>query len=61
MFSLRVLELLGLQLGQCTDDAEAGVARLDNVVDVAILGCIVRVGEELGILGLLLGNECLGA
>ena len=60
MFSLRVLELLGLQLGQRTDDAEAGVAGLDNVVDVAILGCIVRVGEELGVLGLLLGNECLG-
>ena len=60
MFSLRVLELLGLQLGQRTDDAEAGVAGLDDVVDVAILGCIVRVGEELGVLGLLLGNECLG-
>ena len=60
MLSLRVLELLGLQLGQRTDDAEAGVARLDNVINVAILGGIVGVGEELGVLGLLLGDECLG-
>ena len=60
MFLLRVLKLLGLQLCQCADDAEAGVARLDNVVDVAVLGSIVGVGEELGVLGLLLGDECLG-
>ena len=60
MLSLRILKLLGLQFCQCADDAEAGVARLDNVINVAILGGIVGVGEELGVLGLLLGNECLG-
>ncbi len=38
---------LGGQLCQCTTDAEAGVARLNHVVDVAILGCLVRISEEI--------------
>ena len=33
--------LLGGKGLQGADDAEAGVARLDDIVDVAVLGCVV--------------------
>ena len=49
MFLLGVGEALRLKGAQGTDDAEAGVARLDYVVDVTELGSLVRVGELLAI------------
>ena len=50
---------LGGELGQTAADAEAGVAGLDHVVDVAVLGGLIRVGKELVVLVLLLGDEGL--
>ena len=50
---------LGSELGQTAADAETSVAWLDNVIDVAILGCLLWVSEELVVLVLLLGDECL--
>ena len=46
----RVGQFLGLQLLQGTDDAEAGVARFDDIVNVTILGGIVRIRKQLGVL-----------
>ena len=49
MFLLWVGQTLGLEGTQGADHAETGVARLDDIVDVAELGCLVRVGELLGV------------
>ena len=49
---------LGGELSQAAADAETGVARLDDIVDVAVLGCLIRIGEELVVLVLLLSDEC---
>ena len=49
---------LGGKLSQTTTDAETGVAWLDDIVNVAILSCLIRIGEELVVLFLLLGNKC---
>ena len=45
---------LSSQLSQTTADAEARVARLNDIVDVAILGSLIRIGEELVVLVFLL-------
>ncbi len=50
---------LGSELGQTAADAETGVARLNHIIDVAILSCLIRIGEELVVLVLLLGDEGL--
>ena len=50
----------GLQLFQGADDAETGVPRLDHVFDIALLGSLVRVGEEFFVLFLLLVEDGLG-
>ena len=50
---------LGSQLGQSTTDAETGVARLNHIVNVAILGSLIRIGEQFVVLILLLGDEGL--
>ena len=50
MFLCRVRELLGRELLQSTDNTEAGISRLYNIVNVAILGSIVGVAEEIFIL-----------
>ena len=47
MFLGRVGQFLGLQLLQGADNAETRVARFDNIIDIAILGCIVRLGKQL--------------
>ena len=47
MFLGRVDHFLGGKLLESADDAEAGVARLDDVVDVAVASCIVGVAEQL--------------
>ena len=49
--------LLAGQLSKSATDAEAGVTRLDDVVDVTVLCCLIRICEELAILFLLLGKE----
>ena len=51
---------LGLDLGQSAADAQAGVARLNDVVDVAKLCSLVGIGEEVVVLLLLLSEEGLG-
>ena len=50
----RVGKFLVLQLCQCADHAETCVARLDDIVNVTELGSLVGVGEEFGVLVLLL-------
>ena len=50
---------LGGKLGKATTDAEAGIARLDYIVDIAILRCLVRSCEQVVVRFLLLGEECL--
>ena len=47
------------KLSKCTTDAEACVARLDNVVDISVRGCLVRVGKLLCVFLFLLCKECL--
>ena len=49
MFLGRVGQFLGLQLLQGADNAETRVARFDTIIDIAILGCIVRIGKQFGI------------
>ena len=47
------------ELCETAADAEAGVAWLDAIVDVAILCSLLRSSEEIVVLFLLLGEECL--
>ncbi len=54
MFLRRNLLPFAGQLFQGADHAEPGVARLDDVVDVALLGRLVRVAEEFVVFRLLL-------
>ena len=42
----RILKFLVCKLLECPDHAETGVARLDDIIDIAIGSCIVRVAEE---------------
>ena len=56
----RIVKLLVGQLCQGADDAEAGVAGLDDIIDVAVLGSVLRIGDQLGVLVLLLLDEGLG-
>ncbi len=48
---------LGGELLECADYAETGVARLDNVVDVAVFGCIVGVAEQFVVFGFAVGEH----
>ena len=43
---------------ECPDYAETGVARFDDIVDVAVLGSVVGVGEFLFVFGFLGCYEC---
>ena len=52
-----ILYALVTQLFEGADDAETGVARLDDVVDIALVGSIVRIAEQVFVLLLLLGND----
>jgi len=36
---------LGSELSQTATDAETGIARLNHVINVAILGCLIRISE----------------
>ena len=57
MFLGRVGQFLGLQLLQGADNAETRVARFDNIIDIAILGCIVRIGKQFGIFSFFFSQE----
>ena len=48
---------LRCELSQTAADAETGITRLDDIVDVAILGSLIRVGEKLVVLVFLLSDE----
>ena len=50
----RVGKFLVLQLSQSANHAEASVARLDDIVDITKLGCLIGVGEEFCVLVFLL-------
>ena len=50
---------LGGQLSQTATDAETSITRLNNVIDVAVLGSLIGIGKQVVVLLFLLGNECL--
>ena len=52
----RVSQFLCSQLLERTDDAETSVARLNYIIDVTILGSIVRIAEQVGVFLFLSGN-----
>ena len=54
-----IVHFLVLQLRQGTTDAEACVARLYDVVNIAVLGCLIGIGEEILILLYLVVKELL--
>ena len=58
MFLGRILLTLGCQRLQRTNDAETRVARLDNIVDIAVAGSVVGIREFVVVLFLFLGYEC---
>ena len=60
MLALRQLLALGPQHRKRADEDAPGLPGVDDVVDVAALGCDVRVGEPLGVLLDELGALRLG-
>ena len=57
VFLGRIGQLLGLQLLQGTNDAEARVTRLNHIVNVTIFSCIIRVGKQLGVFSFLFSHK----
>ena len=57
MFLSGVLQTFVTQGFQCSDDTETGVTRFDNIVDVAILGSHIRIGESVSVFGFFFGDE----
>ena len=51
--------LLASELRESATDTEAGVAWLDDIINITILGSLIRISEEVGIFLLLLSEECL--
>ena len=51
--------LLRCKVSQTSADAESGVSRLNDIVDIAILGSLIGIGKEFGILLFLLCQEGL--
>ncbi len=60
MFLGRVRLLLGSEHVEGLDHAETCVARFDDIVDIAIFGCLVRVGEQVAVFILFHLDELLG-
>ena len=55
----RIGLLLSGELLKGTDYAEPCVARLDDIIDVAVACCLIRVTEEVIVFSLLLlGDAC---
>ena len=52
-----VLQTLVAERLQSANYAETCVTWFDNVVDIAVASCVVRVRELIAVLLLLLGNE----
>lgn len=50
---------LSSKLCQTATDAETSVARLNHIINVAILGCLIWISEHLGVFLFLLSKECL--
>ena len=50
---------LGSKLSKCTADAETRVTRLDDIIDIAILGCLIRISKQLVVLFFLFSDEGL--
>ena len=48
---------LACELLECANDTESGVPRFDDIVNVAHLGCLIRVAEEVIVLVLLFFGE----
>ena len=48
---------LACELLECANDTESGVPRFNDIVNVAHLGCLIRVAEEVIVLVLLLLGE----
>ena len=53
----RILQTFGCERLQSADNAETRVARLDHIVDIAVAGGVVGIGELVAVLLLLLGHE----
>lgn len=57
MLLRRIDLLLGAELLKSADDTEARVARLDDVIHIAVRSCIVWVGEGLAVFFFLLSSS----
>ena len=57
MFLRRVRQFLSLQLLQSTDHAETCVTGFDDIIDVTILSCIIRIGKQFCIFCFFFGKE----
>ena len=55
----RQVLLLMRQLSQTTADAETGITRFDDIVDITELCRLIRIGKLLGVFFLLFGQELL--
>ena len=58
MFLNRSRLALAGELRQCATNAETRIARLDYVIDIAILSSLIRIREEIVILLFLCCQEC---
>ena len=61
VFLGRIGQLLGLQLLQGTNDAEARVTRLNHIINITIFSCIIRVGKQLGVFSFFFGHKGFGS
>ena len=48
---------LACELLECANDTESGVPRFNDIINVAHLGCLIRIAEEVVVLVLLLLGE----
>ena len=60
MLLSRITQFLSLQLLQSTDYAETCVAWFNHIVDVAVFGCIVRIGKQFRVFCFFFSKELSG-
>ena len=60
MLACRAGLALVFKLCQSAANAEAGVTRFDNIIHVAVFGCLVGIGKEVVVFLFLLCEESLG-
>ena len=58
MFLHRILQALGLQFLEGVDDAGTRVARLNNIINIAIACCAIGISKQVGIFSFFLLEEC---